>query len=930
MLRATLFSRFAISTDGAALPALDTPATRRLLAFLLLRCREPVTRQHAAFTLYPDTRSSQAHTNLRHALHRLRASWPAQPAFDQCVALTTTTVQWRADAPCHSDVDMFESALRRRDLDAAVSIYTADLLPGDAAEWISDERERLRTAFLDALASLASNRELGDTPRAIEIAERLVSEEPLREASYQLLMRLHARNGDLDKIRSVFGQCEATLRAELGVEPAAQTRDAYAEALAIAQHAPPRIRVRGAPEQAALFVGRTDDLAALAALINSAQRRLITLHAPGGMGKTRLLIEVLRANAERFTDGAAFITFEDTTDPRQVLPRIAAALDIALNGADAPLDQLRARLRGASLLLGLDNVESVLDAAPDLAALLSTCPTLQIVATSRAPLSITWEWLYDLHGLADGASTLFERTAERVSPSVTHDAAQIARICALVDNMPLALELAAARTRDMSISAIAAEIDKSVRFLRSPFRDTPERQRSVHAVIDWTWRMLTDDERALLRRLSVFRNGVTVHAAAQATDVDAETVERLLTSLSAHLLIQRDAERDLAGANARFRAHSLIQQFAHDALIEAGEADHARARHFAVMHSIAAECEPLVLSSDAAVKRDATLRLDAESDNMRAALEWSITHCPDDGLALAQSLFEYWQRGGRAIEARRVLEALIPRASQTPSRERARALNRLGVVAMFAADYETSLELLAQTCRVYTEIGDSAATARPLCNMIIASRHQGDYPRTLALARQVLDMLGPEPPNPDTNLYLIPRSVALLNSAYAAAYTGDREQALTWLSQAMEIFARIPDPYHLRSEQASRGSLLFWLGDYAGAYAAFLDCQDFAQSIGAQAVLAACVDGFAGIAAETGSPEAAASLFGLGARIRRDLGIALPRVCPTHARPFAAARAAIGAASFERAYDQGLNLSIDAGVAMARNALGTLAERAGR
>jgi predicted ATPase/DNA-binding SARP family transcriptional activator len=928
MLRATLLGRFALTLNDAALPALDTPASRRLLAYLMLHCREPVARQHAAFTLYPDTRSSQAQTNLRHALHRLRACWPADPVFERFVQITPRSIHWRGDASSDIDALAFESAIQRGDLDRAIALYHGDLLPGDTTEWLALERDRLRTTYLNALAALTERDELSATARAIDTAERLMREEPLRESAYQLLMRLHARTGDLAAVRRTYDLCESTLRDELGIEPAVETRTAQAHALAIAQHTRPALRVRGAPEHATAFVSREVDLAALGAWITE-RRRLITLHAPGGMGKTRLLIEALRANAERFSDGAAFITFEDTSDARQVLPRIAAMLDIALNSAETPLDQLCARLRNTSLLLGLDNVETVLDAGFEIAALLAACPGLHIIATSRAPLSVTWEWLYDLRGLDDGASTLFERTAERVNPAYARDTARVMRICELVEGMPLAIELAAARVRDMSLSSIVQAIDESVRFLRSPFHDTPERQRSVHAVIDWTWRLLSDDERALLRRLSVCRGGATADTAAAMMRLDASTVDRLLTASAAHLLIRRDAAAE-GQPEARFRMHSLVQQFAHDALIECGDAPDAHARHFELMHAIAEHAEPLVLSSNAANKRDAALRLNAESENLRAALDWSIAHSPDDGLALAHLLFEFWQRSGRAREARQYFEALLTRASQAPSRERARALNRLGVVAMFAADYEASLDLLAQACTTYTQIGDEAATARPLCNMIIAARHQGDYPRTLALARQVTDMLGAEPPNPDVDRFLIPRSVALINSAYAAAYTGDRAAALDSLAQAMAIFERIPDPYHLRTEQASRGGLLLWLGEYASAHAAYLDSLDFALSVDARAVVASCIDGCAGIAAETGSPEPAAQLFGLAARIRRELGIALPRVCPTYERPVKAARAALGPDAFDAAYAKGLNLPIEAGVALARNALGTLAERARR
>ncbi len=914
---------FEIVEAGQVCVALNTPAIRALLVYLILNRATPQPRQRVAFALYPDNTERQSQTNLRKVLHRLRAVWPTMDAH---IGVDALTLQWRPES-CEIDADAFECALREQRLADALSIYAGDLLPDDTAEWIVVERERLRGLYLTALHTHALALETTDARRALEFGERLVRAEPLREDAYRLLMRLHARAGDEAGIAHAFQRCEQVLREELGIAPSATTCDARADAFAFTRTAPRRARAgtRGAPEFPAPFVGRARDLQVLAERLKDPACRLITIHAPGGMGKTRLMNEAVRAHAASFADGAVWVSFEDTREPRLVVPRIAEAIGLPLNATDTPLDQLCAHLRDASLLLGLDNVETVAACAPELAALLKSCPGLRMLTTAREPLRISWEWIHDLAGLRDDAIAVFVQAARRVDQSFICDSEaerNIARIAVCVEGMPLAIELSAAWLREYPLAMIASEVERNALALHSPFVDTPERQQSVHGVLAWTWARLSDAERDAMRRLSVFRAGVHLDAAAaMLTQTEVQT-EALLRRLSTRLLIRRDAVDTVDG---RYRMHSLIQQFALQDLATRGDADETRARHFDVMLALVLKAEAQFASNDLEQKRAVSARLRDESDNVRAAIEWSRDAWPEAGLDLAQAMFDFWLQSGHVSEARHVFETILARTPAAPSSTRARALTRLGVLAMFAANYSESLALLERARITFVAIGDARGSARPLCNMVIAARHLGDYARTLALSQEVLRLLNAEHTDPGPGDALIPVSVVHLNSAFALNALGEFDAARARMSRAMALFKLAPDAYHFHTEQASVGALLLFQRDYRGALATYLKCIAYCLPIGARAVLVVCFDGCGGIAAETGQAEVAAQLFGLAHRMRNELGIALPRANPMYERNLAAARAALSPVAFDAAWTRGLQSTDADGVTLAHGIV--LAER---
>jgi predicted ATPase/DNA-binding SARP family transcriptional activator len=915
MLAIRLLGRFEI-VDGDSAPAvLNAPAVRALLAFLLTHHSAMHSRQRVAFALYPDAPEAQAQANLRKLVHRLRAAWPR---VDTLIEIGSGALGWRAtNGACFIDSREYEDALRAGNAARAVELYGGDLLPDEAGEWVVLERERLRAAYLSALDTLCAALESSDPSRALDYCTRLINAEPLREDAHRRMMLLHAVLGDAAGVQAAFQRCEHVLRDELGIAPSDLTRAAFETSLARAGAAPAHLReIRGAPVFATPFIGRIADLNAIAALFADPANRLITIHAPGGMGKTRVLHEALR----RMSQDAAvvWVSFEEIREARQVLPHIAEVLGYAPGAGDDAGELLRVRLRDTPVTLGLDNMEPVLDAAPGLAALLKACPRLRIIATSREPLSISWERIYDLGALDGDSRALFEQAARRVKPDLAFDARDLAlidRICTLAGGMPLAIELAAAFARDLSPGDIYDEIARGPRFLTSPFRDTPARQRSVHDVLNWSWERLRDAERIAMCKLSVFAAGFSPDDAASLLGVSQESCARMLRRLTARMLLKR--------ADARHSMHSLIQQFAREALRASGEEDAAREAHAHIIRKLGEDQGARFGAGDMAAKRVAGDALRLASSDIHTALDWLRERDTGAALTLAHAMFDFWMQSGRIAEARAVFGAILPMLTEA-SPARARGYNRLGVLAMFVGDYDTALSELERARREYLELGDASAATRPLGNMVIAARHTGDYDRTILLAHEVLTQLDAEQRDPEQINELISAAVANMQLAAAHSLSGQTEPALKRLDRAMALLKQSPDPYHFETEHSSVGYILLNHRDYPGARAAYLRCLEYSLTHDARAVFVACLHGLAGVAAETGQPERAARLFGAGHKIQTELGLPLPRVYPVYDRTLAAARAGLSAADFQRLWEAGQALSDAEAAALAA---GTLLER---
>lgn len=400
------------------------------------------------------------------------------------------------------------------------------------------------------------------------------------------------------------------------------------------------------------FIGRSRELREVSALLTDDQTRLVTLTGPGGTGKTRLAMQAMAEVAERFPAGVWWVALDALRSHELVLSAAAAALgatgDVATHVGDR------------ALVVAFDNFEHVMDAAPRLAELIASCPRLVLVVTSREPLRIRGEREYAVPALARSeAAQLFAADARRHGAAIAEDDPAIREVCARLDDLPLAIELAAARTKILSVAQIVSRLEQRLPLLTTGARDAPARQRTLRGAIEWSHELLGPDEQHLFARLAVFRGGWTIEAAEAVVGADLDVL---------HSLVEKSLVRH---GGDRFSMLETIREYAAERFTEDPDASTIRARHAAFFHRLAIDQEEATLGGDPRVALDT---LEADHDNLRVALDWLERADPEAAMSLAGSLYEFWCLRGYAAEGWRRLEgALLRDAGATAGR--AKALN---------------------------------------------------------------------------------------------------------------------------------------------------------------------------------------------------------------------------------------------------------------
>jgi len=784
-----LLGDFRLIYGEAPVRTINAPRLHALLAYLLLHRDAPQPRHHLAFVLWPDTTEAQARTNLRQLLYDLKQALPQADLF---VHTDAKTLQWRPDASFRLDVAEFEEALTgadvaeqeqqrdahasRKALEQAIALYHGDLLPSCYDDWILPERERLRQAFTAALERLMVLLESQGDPRAaIAYAQRLVRHDSLREETYRALMRLHAECGDRAAVVRVYQTCTSVLERELGVGPSTATREAYAYLLKVDIQArpllPPMPSTTNLPVQLTSFVGRQAEMAEVRGLLQTS--RLLTLSGPGGTGKSRLALEVATTLLDEYLHGVWLVELAPLADPALVTQTIAATLGVREQPRRPIQDALLDYLRTKTMLLILDNCEHLIETCAQLAdTMLRAAPGMKIVVSSRESLGIAGETAYRVPSLPlpdvqapslDALShndcvRLFVDRALAAYPRFRlkeKNALAIADICRRLDGIPLALELAAARVAVFSPEEIASRLDDRFRLLTGGSRTALERHQTLRALIDWSYDLLSDEERRVFRHLAVFAGGWTFEAAeAICSELD---VLKQLTQLVNKSLVMVDEQAE----DTRYRLPETVRQYAREKLLEAGEAEQIRDRHVAFFIRLAEATEPKLRGAEQLAWLD---REETEHDNMRTALAWSLESGKSEGaLRLAGALAYFWELRGYWSEGPKWLnDALAPSSREQsgraaageishPSREemaqRAKVLygaGRLRFALLF--DPHVSRAIVEESLRLWCELGDKwwMAVALEHVGFMLTLEGDGQTARVrleegVALARQVED-----------------------------------------------------------------------------------------------------------------------------------------------------------------------------------------------
>ncbi|HEX2090530.1 MAG TPA: adenylate/guanylate cyclase domain-containing protein [Actinomycetota bacterium] len=477
------------------------------------------------------------------------------------------------------------------------------------------------------------------------------------------------------------------------------------------------------PIPATPFLGRDQEVADVVALLKRADVRLLTLTGPGGTGKTRLAAEAAARSSEHYPHGVWWVPLAPLRDPALVLETARGVL-----GAGGDLAR---HIRDASMLLLLDNFEQVVEAGPDLGTLLASCPNLALLVTSRQALHVTGEHEYPVPSLArTDAVTLFLTRAHAVKPDFSDDGA-VSEICHRLEDLPLAVELAAARVKTLSPRQILDRLEKRLALLTGGAKDLPERQRTLRATIEWSYDLLRPEERRLFARLAVFRGGCTLETAEYVAEADLDALQSLVDK--SLLRLRGD----------RFWMLETIREYAVERLEESGEAEEVRRRHAEHFLALAEESEPHLLRDSI----EWLNRLEAELNNIRAVMD----RLEDTGnyelvLRLGGALLRFWYLKSHQAEAQRRLERALG-ASSAETWHRARALHAAAAMAHDLGDRATTRLRIQEAIAIYRKLGDKRGIAWANLSAGLGLEEEGDLKGALSLfeeSRQIYRELGDE------------------------------------------------------------------------------------------------------------------------------------------------------------------------------------------
>ena len=759
--------------------------------------------------------------------------------------------------------------------------------------------KRLRTA--DDLTQEELAERAGVSVRSISDLERGSSHLPRRDTVQLLADGLRLRGAERDRFVAL----------------------ARGRSLAV----PEPISADGAPRRSLPYpptpiVGRLKESAAATARLLDADERLLTLTGPGGVGKTRLALEVGHRVGAAFAGGAVFVDLAPVRDPELVLSAVAQALGVAAS-PDVPLRQaLHDALRDGRLLLILDNFEHVPAAAVAIAELLAACPGVKALVTSRTPLHIRAERehpigplilpdaaaLADLDALASvPAVELFVRRAEVANPrfALTVDnAADVAGIVARLDGLPLAIELAATRMKILSPAALLARMEPRLPLLTRGAHDLPMRQQAMRATLDWSHELLSAEEQRLFRRLAVFAGGCTVDAAeVVGANGDRTTTSPLVIDLLADL-VDKSLVRTLddLGEDRRFGMLETIREYGLERLTEVGEDESVRGSHLDWCVSLAERAEPKLLGAQ---QHRWFSRLAIEHDNLRVALGWAIAQGhAEPALRMGGALYRFWAHHGHYEEGRRWLEqalALDPGAVSIP---RGNALIGLGVMSYFQGDYDHAAALWQESLALFAEIGHTIGVAYSYGNLGLVADAREDYPRAIACYEQALALFR----ELDDATYI---GFMLHNLGLIAYFQGDYGRARSLYEESLALARDLKDDNSVAMVLGNLGLVAFAEGDYEQALAYQRQALADWRSVNNKPWLARGVEHVALIAAATGEAARAARLFGAAAALREAFGTSQQaNDRELNERSIARARETIGEPAFANAWNDGGRMSL--------------------
>jgi predicted ATPase/DNA-binding SARP family transcriptional activator len=968
--------------------ATDRRKAIALLAYLAVsnrgHSRQNYSRASLSALFWPEYEQAKAFSNLR------RTIWEVHQALGEgWLVAERESVQLNPGADIDLDIARFldliaqarqqeDLALRVPPLSDAVKLYRNHFLTGfslkDAYpfnEWAFVESEGLRHKLADALMMLVeSHCALKQADLAIPYARRLITLDPLNESAHRQLMEVYLQAGQRSAALKQYQTCEQILRKELNLDPQPETRALYKrihkreiKTVDVAKPTEINAQKHNLPAQLSTFIGREKEQDEITNLLE--KNRFVTLAGVGGIGKTRLSLKVGQNILNSYPDGVWFIPLDSLSDSALVPLTVASVFDIREGSSDRRLpERLTDFLRPKTVLLILDNCEHLLDACAKLIkTLLTNCPKLRVLVTSREILNVESEATYYLRSLSvpHDHNLLADRLTEYESVQLFTARAALALssfrltkengqtvvdICRRVDGIPLAIELAAARVNILQVQEILKQLNDSFLLLANNTRGVLPRHETLWASMDWSWQLLTESEQSFLRQLSVFVGGWTLESAQTVCNDD---VLKLTNSLVNKSLIIVERKQ---GQQTRYQMLDTIRDFTLEKLKDSGERNIVCLRHLLLFTTMVEEAEKSFRGPNQAIWYN---RLDNELNNLRIALTWfeGIENA-ELKLRLAAGLWRYWKNRGHSNEGRGYLQRILEDLPSGPSRQTsayARALNAAGALAYYEGDFSYSEKGREEALAIFRVLNDKVGIADCLIGLGNTSISQGNYDSArefyeegLLIRKELVDIWGVARLLGNLGLlaffqtnYIQAHSFhleslalfrelqddegtanELINLGDVFFYQGELSAAKSYYEESASISRKMKDIWGIAYAIKGMADVAFKQNDLSTASALYRECLILFQKTGDNISLPFALESVAALALVLDHPEKAARIFGAAETLRKSTNSPLPPPNrPDYQKNLDILRQQLGPDHFDFAWAEGCAMKFDEAVAYA-------------
>ncbi len=788
-VKISLLGGFQLEVHQQIISRLESRKVESLLAFLVMYQDRPHTREVLVGMFWPDMPETKAKANLRRALYVIRKALKNQQDH---ILTESNQVQFDPMSRALLDVKNFEQYISKakslseleklNHLEQAIEIYRGPFMDGYYDDWLIEQQQRLADVHLNGLELLSNCQSaLGQYEKAIESCQQLIALQPTHEQAYRQKMSHHYHLGQQQQAQQTYHVCKLTLQ-QWGVQLSPETQTLYEQILKHEVPVAKKVTPNNLPQQLTKFVGRVEELDQIEKLLNEDECRALSLIGPGGIGKTRLGIQAASQLLDQFEDGVYFIPLVDVDSEELMMTSMADVLGLSFLPGVSPKHQLIDYVRTKKLLLVLDNFEHLIEGTFILAELLQQSTQVKALVTSRESLKLQGEWVLDIHGLAvpevDATSiedfsavSLFLNSARRIHSGFVLEGSErpfLVQICQMVQGIPLALELAATWVRALSCQEIASEIQQNLDFLSTSSKNLPERHQSLQAVFEYSWTLLSKEERLVLKRLSVFQGGFRKEA--------AEAVAGASVSVLLGLMYKSLLKRNSAGL---YELLDVVRQYSFAKLRKTSKATKLTKALHSQYYADFVNQRTADLKGGRQIE---TLSAFAnEISNIRAGWEWSVVQAKEEEIAkYLEGLFLFfdmkgWFEEGKATfgfaahqasgqstfllgkimsreamlyersnqldDAKTMLEkALKQIQKENHIEELAFGLNALGTVEDILGNYDKAEQAFEQSLQLYQAGTDDWGLARVLINYGILHWEKGHYEQAASHYQQSLQL----------------------------------------------------------------------------------------------------------------------------------------------------------------------------------------------